>query len=490
MQLFTIAEQYDPTISINTNSSILQPLTTLPGQNNDKLFRFYKKSKSATTIGPASGAALHFYSRFLTLQLQERFVKIWESLTNQSINNPDQIKSYLHGNPQLDNCVISAGQHPGCFLLDFDRSRIGPISWDIIRLLLSVQIAFNTKPIILNEKENDFNPIYQDKDDNRVEDLTILPVTTAISVKAKQLATGKKANIFPVLWSEAFQQGYINGIDSKQHLQTLSYSLTKLIRHVKKQYKIPNYLKSSRSEPILSSEIQDEKSSSHYILQLLQNYLNSSTAQQAGLTSDLNQISILEIGRTYSTQQRERIIIVIQYENKLYDLEFKLMLHDIDDNGFTHPGSIDAFDDAQRFLLAAEFYLPKASIHHLLYPITCKASKASTYLAFIHQIRSTRNPEYDKIGSILKIHIGVTPHHLDSLQIQELLYSLGHQLGHAHTKFINLNQNQKQQNIKFITYIKRNWTKMIACVLQLQAEVTESYQIFVKQQQFELKKNA
>ena len=493
MQVFTIPEPLDPTVFISTNTSILTPPTTLPGQNIAKLFRFYKKSKNATTIGPASGAALHFYSRFITLQLQERFVRLWESATHQSINDPNQIKSYLHGNAQLDNCVLSAGQHPGCFLLDFDRSRIGPISWDIIRLLLSVQIAFNTKPMILNERESNSNLIHQDKADNKVEDLTILPVSTAICVKAKQLATDKKVTIFPIAWSEAFQRGYVNGIDSKQHLQTLLYSLTKLIRHTTKQHKIATYLKSSRSEPILSDEIQDEESPTHYILQLLQQYLSSSAAQQAGLASDVNQVSILEIGRTYSTQHRERIIIVIQYENKLYDLEFKLMLHDIDDNGFTHPGSVDAFDDAERFLLAAKLYLPKASIHQLLYATTCKAPKSSTYLAFIHQIISTRNSEYDKKSSMLKLHIGVTPHHLDSLQIQELLYSLGHQLGHAHTKFIssnqNQNQNQKHQNIKLITYIKKNWTRMIECVLQLQADVTESYQIFVKQHQLELKEN-
>ncbi|CAF0888524.1 unnamed protein product [Rotaria sordida] len=488
-QALMISEQFGPAISINDNTSILQPPTTLPGQNNDKLFRFYKKSIGATTIGSTSGAALHFYSRFLTLQLQQRFVTIWESLTNQSISNSNQIKSYLHGNPQLDNCVITAGHDNGCFLLDFDRSRIGPISWDIIRLLLSVQIAFNTKPAILNEKENDSNPINYDKDDEKSENLLILPVTTAIRVKTKQSATATKANIVPLAWSKAFQQGYRNGIDAKQHLRTLSYTLKKLINHKKNRHKIPNYLKSSRAEPIFFDEIQNEKSPSYYILQLLQQYLNSVPAQQAGLTSDLNRLSILEIGRTYSTQHRERIIFVIKYANKLYDLEFKLMLHDIDANGFTHPESIDVFDDAKRFLLASELYLPKESIHQLLYPTTCNGPKSLTYLAFIHQIQSIGKSGNAKNNSTFKLRIGVAPRDLDSLQIQELLFSLGHQLGHAHTKFINSNQNQSQQNIRLSTYIERNWARMVECVLQLQSEVTESYQIFVKQQQYDLKKN-
>jgi uncharacterized protein (DUF2252 family) len=46
-------------------------------------------------------------------------------------------KTFLHGNPHLDNYVRT---FKGSAMIDFDRSRIGPYCWDIIRFLSSLSL--------------------------------------------------------------------------------------------------------------------------------------------------------------------------------------------------------------------------------------------------------------------------------------------------------------------------------------------------------------
>jgi hypothetical protein len=45
--------------------------------------------------------------------------------------------TFIHGNPHLDNYVKTSR---GSAMMDFDRSRIGPYAWDIIRFLSSVSL--------------------------------------------------------------------------------------------------------------------------------------------------------------------------------------------------------------------------------------------------------------------------------------------------------------------------------------------------------------
>lgn len=49
-------------------------------------------------------------------------------------------KTFIHGNPHLDNYVKT---FRGCAMMDFDRSRIGPYCWDIIRFLSSLSLRRN-----------------------------------------------------------------------------------------------------------------------------------------------------------------------------------------------------------------------------------------------------------------------------------------------------------------------------------------------------------
>lgn len=45
--------------------------------------------------------------------------------------------TFIHGNPHLDNYVKTAR---GSAMMDFDRSRMGPYAWDIIRFLASLSL--------------------------------------------------------------------------------------------------------------------------------------------------------------------------------------------------------------------------------------------------------------------------------------------------------------------------------------------------------------
>jgi len=46
-------------------------------------------------------------------------------------------KTFLHGNPHIDNYVKT---FTGSAMLDFDRSRVGPYCWDIIRFFISLSL--------------------------------------------------------------------------------------------------------------------------------------------------------------------------------------------------------------------------------------------------------------------------------------------------------------------------------------------------------------
>ena len=53
----------------------------------------------------------------------------------------DAPKAFIHGNPHMDNYVRTLF---GSGMVDFDRSRIGPYCWDLIRFLSSLQLSSKT----------------------------------------------------------------------------------------------------------------------------------------------------------------------------------------------------------------------------------------------------------------------------------------------------------------------------------------------------------
>ncbi len=71
----------------------------------------------------------HLYFRNMLEPMQRRF--------SQLIDHRDMPKVFLHGSPHVDNYAKSA---QGAAMIDFDRSRMGPYAWDLVRALVSVSL--------------------------------------------------------------------------------------------------------------------------------------------------------------------------------------------------------------------------------------------------------------------------------------------------------------------------------------------------------------
>lgn len=71
----------------------------------------------------------HFYFRNMLFPMQERFAQL--------LDHSRMPKVFLHGNPHVDNYAKSAR---GAAMVDFDRSRIGPYAWDLVRLMVSISL--------------------------------------------------------------------------------------------------------------------------------------------------------------------------------------------------------------------------------------------------------------------------------------------------------------------------------------------------------------
>jgi len=75
-----------------------------------------------------------FYFRSMSIRMQERFATL--------IDHKDMPRVFLHGNPHIENFVIT---DKGAAMVDFDRSRMGPYAWDIVRFLSSVALKNKNK---------------------------------------------------------------------------------------------------------------------------------------------------------------------------------------------------------------------------------------------------------------------------------------------------------------------------------------------------------
>ena len=77
---------------------------------------------------------LNIFFRKLCIKSQSRLAQLYDLNTVPKV--------FLHGNPHLDNLVV-LGRRTG--MVDFDRSRIGPYCWDIIRFLQGMDLRLKKK---------------------------------------------------------------------------------------------------------------------------------------------------------------------------------------------------------------------------------------------------------------------------------------------------------------------------------------------------------
>ncbi len=78
-------------------------------------------------LNPVRGA--HFFFRTCNAAMLERFEQLKDLESFPRV--------FLHGNPHIDNY---AHTHRGGAMVDFDRSRVGPYLWDLVRLMVSIAI--------------------------------------------------------------------------------------------------------------------------------------------------------------------------------------------------------------------------------------------------------------------------------------------------------------------------------------------------------------
>jgi len=96
-----------------------------PATDAENIRRNYMKEKRGA----------HFYFRNALLPMQERFAQL--------VDLSAMPKVFLHGSPHVDNYAKS---HQGAAMVDFDRSRVGPYAWDLVRLMVSLSLR-QKKPV-------------------------------------------------------------------------------------------------------------------------------------------------------------------------------------------------------------------------------------------------------------------------------------------------------------------------------------------------------
>lgn len=70
----------------------------------------------------------HFYYRNMLLPMQERFAQLMDMRMPRVL---------LHGSPHVDNYAKTGN---GAAMADWDRARVGPYAWDLVRLMVSVSL--------------------------------------------------------------------------------------------------------------------------------------------------------------------------------------------------------------------------------------------------------------------------------------------------------------------------------------------------------------
>ncbi|UPT72777.1 MAG: dTMP kinase [Elusimicrobiota bacterium] len=84
----------------------------------------------------------HFYFRNMLLPMQDRFAQLMDMASTP--------RAFLHGSPHVDNYAKSK---QGAAMVDFDRARVGPYTWDLVRLMVSLSLRAKKEPKGLLDKE-------------------------------------------------------------------------------------------------------------------------------------------------------------------------------------------------------------------------------------------------------------------------------------------------------------------------------------------------
>ncbi|TAE67716.1 MAG: DUF2252 domain-containing protein [Bacteroidetes bacterium] len=236
-----------------------------------------------------------FYFRTMCLRMQARFVELID------VNEMPQV--FLHGNPHIENFAIVK---QGAGMVDFDRSRLGPYAWDLVRFLCSLS---------LKRKK---------KDDNFLSSRVL----------------------------QYFLEGYKHGLNSNEkkyksladflNLKKVNWNIT-TTEYLKKDDK---WAKKLRQNPI---DLND-----NWLNNLLKCYLESRNEIHL-----LENYEIEEAGHALGSLGNQRALLVLKpknLESKLDKilLDLKTVYQDNDNDFFKNP----VVHHGERMILASDLYAP------------------------------------------------------------------------------------------------------------------------------------
>jgi hypothetical protein len=242
---------------------------------------------------PQKGA--FFYFRTMCLRMQARLMEI--------LDLTDVPQVFLHGNPHIENFVILK---QGAGMVDFDRSRMGPYCWDIIRFLCS------------------------------------------LSLKRRK----KDNNFLHHLVTQYFLEGYKHGFRAPQYPYT---PLTHFINLKKVNWDISttDYLKKNqkwakklRENPISNND--------NYVNDLLKKYVENRNEEKL-----LDNYFLEEAGHAIGSLGNQRALLVLAPKNQDENLDkilldIKTVYQDADNDFFKNP----VIHHGERMILASQLYAP------------------------------------------------------------------------------------------------------------------------------------
>lgn len=234
-----------------------------------------------------------FYFRTMCIRMQERFAQL--------IDHAEMPRVFLHGNPHLENYVKT---DRGAAMIDFDRSRFGPYSWDLVRLLSSISLR-------------------------------------------KQKADKKFLSDIVV---DYLYEGYRRGFAASE-LGFKEVSKVAQVRPQQWEKTVNDYLKSDNK---WAKKIKEHplKTDDPFVLGVLHSYLEST-----GERTLLEHYQIERAGKAEGTLQNKRILLVLAPLEKGLDrilLDIKSVYKDPDTEWYQNPYEHHGL----RMIKAAELYAP------------------------------------------------------------------------------------------------------------------------------------
>jgi len=261
---------------------------------------FFSKDPSTDTVVMIQNylnkdRGLFFYFRTLCIRMQERFAQLFD--------HSDIPTVFLHGNPHLENYVKT---EKGAAMVDFDRSRLGPYAWDLVRLLASISM--------------------------------------------RKQGEGKK--FLPEIVVDYLYEGYRRGFGSSE-LGYKEISELAKVRPRPWQQSVNEYLKSDTK---WARKIKEHPLSAEdpFVLGVLDSYLESRGEQEL-----LERYQIESVGKAEGTLQNKRILLVMAPKDKKNRLDrilldIKSVYKDPDNEWYRNPYDHHGL----RMIKAAELYAP------------------------------------------------------------------------------------------------------------------------------------